>query len=105
MKGIKLKILQTIKNGSLFWKDHFLQRMFQRKITMKNVFDVLKSFEIVEEYTEDSPFPSYLIMGFSQKEPFHIVLSLNEEDLELHMITVYRPAKDMWDEKYRRRIK
>lgn len=105
MKEVAKKIAEALEKQSIFWKDHFLQRMLQRKITMKNIFDVLESFEIIEEYLDDKPFPSYLLIGHSEKEPIHVVLSLNDEDVELYMITVYRPDKKMWDETYRRRKK
>lgn len=93
----------AIDNDSLFWKDHILQRMRQRGIIVDEVLTVLKNFQIVEEYNDDRPFPSYLIVGYVNNRPLHLVVGVNIKDVEIHLITVYIPDESIWTDNYRRR--
>ena len=100
-------IISAIKNASqnnaVFWKDHILQRMRQRKITVSEVLSVLKDFQIIEVYNDDKPFPSYLLMGYAEDRPLHIVAAVNAENFETHLVTVYIPDDSIWMDDYRRR--
>lgn len=93
----------SVSRSSMYLKDHILQRMRQRNITVSEVLQVLKSFEIIEEYRDDRPFPSYLLMGYANGKPMHIVIAVNSDDSEIHLITVYIPDNSIWDITYRRR--
>ena len=53
--------------------------MFQRKITTHEVEYVLKKGEIIQEYPEDKPYPSELLLAFYKQRPLHIVCSYNKE--------------------------
>ena len=97
-------VIKTAReNNSLYWKDHILQRMRQRKISVSEILAVLNDFNIIEEYKEDKPFPSYLLVGFADKKPIHIVVGVNEIDFEIHLITAYIPDDLIWEDNYRRR--
>lgn len=96
-------LIQAVRNNSLFWKDHILQRMRQRKICVEEVLQVLKDFYIIEEYSDDRPFPSYLLMGNVNEKPLHLVVGVNIEDIEIHLITVYIPDESIWSDNFRRR--
>ena len=53
--------------------------------------------EIIEQYPEDMPFPSYLISGHSvSKKPMHVVCAHNP-DVNCCVITAYYPDKDKWE--------
>ena len=96
-------IKESVKSSGIFWKDHILQRMKQRNITVSEVLQALNKFEVIEEYRDDRPFPSYLVMGYAGTKPLHIVAAVNIEDYEIHLITVYIPDSAIWDSGYRRR--
>lgn len=42
---------------------HAVQRMFEREISPAEVREVLKSGETINEYSNDNPYPSKLILG------------------------------------------
>lgn len=55
--------------------------------------------EIIENYPDDFPFPSCLILGTNQdQEPIHSVWAYNENTDFAVLITVYRPDFNMWSE-------
>ena len=52
--------------------------------------------EIIEQYPDDFPFPSCLVLGISVKGKYiHIVVSLN--DGKIYLITAYIPDADKWE--------
>lgn len=59
--------------------------------------------EVVEVYSDDTPYPSQLILGWIDKRPIHIVAAENEKDDEIIIITVYEPDRRKWSDDFRRR--
>ena len=49
--------------GKLTFRIHAIQRMFLRRISEDNVRHVLASGEVIEDYPEDTPYPSRLVLG------------------------------------------
>ncbi|WP_373838718.1 DUF4258 domain-containing protein [Methanospirillum sp.] len=85
------------------WRIHALQQMITRNISRKDVLDIVHSGEIIESYLNDLPYPSFLIMGSSQRRPLHVVVAHAEEINTIYVITAYEPDKLKWDERFRRR--
>ena len=84
---------------------HAVERMFERNISVDEVKMILNEGKIINEYPDDKPFPSKLILGFINNRPLHLVTAENKNDEEIIIITVYEPDKDQWDEKFERKIK
>ena len=81
---------------------HGQKRMDQRNITLDDVISVIRNGEIIEEYPEDFPFPSCLILGKSIfGRPLHTVVSL--ENSQIYLITAYFPNSDEWESDMRTR--
>jgi hypothetical protein len=87
----------------LVFRVHAIQRMFQRKIDEEDIRHILAIGEVIEEYPEDTPYPSRLVSGWCGSRPIHIVVSDNIETKENIVITVYEPEPDKWDSNFRRR--
>ena len=88
--------------GSLRWTNHIMTRIFQRGISIEDVESSLQSGEIIEEYPADYPYPSCLVLGFTQNSiPLHVVCGVTEN--ELWMITAYNPRMEEWEEGCRNR--
>lgn len=87
----------------LVFRVHAIQRMFQRQISDQDLFQALKSGEVIEDYPEDTPYPSKLILGWSGSRPIHIVAADNHEESETIIITVYQPDLDQWEHDFKRR--
>ena len=72
-------LIQLVKKGRLRWQKHALERMLERDIYRSDVISVLENGEIIEEYSEDYPFPSVLILGYKEKTDAQLLFDLIEE--------------------------
>lgn len=70
---------------------HCVTRMFERGISEMDMEELIASGEIIENYPDDRPDPSFLIFGIVKGRPLHIVVGLNEKDQRLIVITLYEP--------------
>ena len=82
---------------------HAVQRMFERSIEKQAVIEIIRSGEVIAEYPDDKPYPSFLLLGFVDQFPVHVVLGKNETTNDCYVITVYLPSSDIWQEGYRKR--
>lgn len=83
----------------MIWTHHVLTRMIQRGISREEVKAAIMTGEIIENYPEDYPHPSSLIL--SGKEALHIVCGMT--DTELWIITAYRPDPQEWTPDFKTR--
>jgi hypothetical protein len=85
-------------NGSrLVFRVHAIQRMFERQISKNDVKQALDMGQVIEDYPDDTPYPSCLILGWRGDRPLHVVAAYNAEDDEMIVITVYEPDPRRWD--------
>ena len=97
-------IKQIAEKDRIAFKRHSILRMYERKILADEVKEVLMSGEIIENYPEDRPLPSCLVLGYaSNQRPIHAVVAVDERESMLWVITVYIPSTDEWDEGFNRR--
>ena len=85
------------------YRVHAVQRMFERDILEQDVEDTIENGEIIEEYPEDEPFPSYLALKFCNKKALHVVFAKDKENGKIIVITAYYPDKEKWDENFKKR--
>lgn len=65
----------------------------------------LEGGEVIEEYPDDTPFPSALILGFVSSGPLHVVAALDASGPDPYIITVYRPSPDKFEPDWKTRRK
>lgn len=84
-------------------RNHAHERSFQRGISRDEIRRVLETGEIIREYPDDTPLPSYLVLGWTQggDRPLHVVAADDEEEDVTHVITVYEPNPDIWTDDFR----
>ena len=88
-------IKALIKADKIQWRGHILIRMQQRGIKISDVINCINSGEIIEYYESDYPFPSYLILGFTDNNTgVHVVCAVGQG--YVWMITTYYPDKEQW---------
>lgn len=80
----------------VIFSGHALQRMFERGIPREDVVAAIGSGEIVEEYANDLPFPSGLVLGFADRMPLHVVVAVDLETESCYIVTVYSPDPVRW---------
>jgi len=79
--------------------------MFERKISAEEVRYVLETGEAIEEYPDDTPYPSRLILGCYKGPIIHFVAANNRLDEEIIVITLYEPDPSEWDQECKKRIR
>ena len=84
------------ENGSIRWTGHILKRLMQRGIFQASVVQAIRSGEIIEQYPDDYPYPSCLLLGTTEaREALHIVCGIGEG--KVWLITAYHPDPDEWE--------
>jgi hypothetical protein len=92
-----------MRETRLVFRLHAVQRMFERRISAADVIHALDTGDVIESYPDDEPYPSRLVLGWSQERPLHVVAAYHAADDEMIIITVYEPDPALWDETFRRR--
>lgn len=96
-------IVDVTQKQKLIFRLHALSRMAQRGFEPTDIRYVLNNGRIIEQYPEDFPYPSCLVMSWVDGRPVHVVAALNDDDLETIIITVYEPDPRAWDNGFTRR--
>ncbi len=86
----------------VFWL-HAIRRMYERKIGVEDVRQVVASGEVIEEYPDDTPYSGCLMLGWPDARPIHVVVAHSSLDRETIVITVYEPDPARWEPCLRRR--
>ena len=68
--------------------------MFERYISTDDIVSVLQKGEIIEEYADDEPCPSVLMLGYISDQPYHLVVGMCEDHLRI--VTAYAPDESLW---------
>jgi hypothetical protein len=83
---------------------HAAKRMFERSISVDDVLHVIESAILIEDYPDDWPYPSRLLLGLAAGRHLHVVVAHNPSSDELIVVTLYEPDPDKWDSEFKRRI-
>ena len=90
--------------NNVIYRIHALRRMVERAISADDVREVLTAREVIEDYPNDTPYPSRLVLGWRGSRPIHVVAAENAADQETIVITVYEPDPALWAPDFRRRL-
>lgn len=85
----------------VFLSIHCSVRLEQRAITEDDIKAAIQNGEIIENYPDDYPWPSCLILGHTNNKPLHICLASNYEAVKL--ITAYYPDPLKWSSDFKNR--
>jgi hypothetical protein len=106
MSGLDIsKIHELIRQRRIIWKRHALERMLERGLTRSMVLESVLNGELIEDYTEDRPFPSGLFLGWQGKKPLHVVITMDTDDHLIAVVTAYEPNLEHFESDYRTRRK
>jgi hypothetical protein len=87
--------------------DHARKEMEEEplgRITVVELLHALSAGEIIEEYPEDKPYPSALVLGRTAVgRPLHIVCAPVLAEQKLIVITTYEPDPARWESDFQRR--
>ena len=78
------------------WTDHVMKRLLLRGISQADVLQAIHSGEIIEDYPNDYPYPSCLLLGTAtSRNALHVCCGQGPG--EIWMITAYHPDPDEWE--------
>ena len=97
------KIHDLSQKHLIQFTDHASKRASERSIDiLKDILPALQNCEIIEEYPEDYPYKSFLVLGFTlSKKPLHIVCAIVDD--VLWIITEYFPNTTKWESDFKTR--
>lgn len=101
---IEIKDLQAlaVNIDNFILTKHTTKRFKERGIKLSYVRNALLNGEIIEQYPNDYPCPSCLVLGFlNDKTPLHICIGLG--DSKLWIITAYYPNTNEWENDFKTR--
>ena len=101
--AIDIQKLQDYYNDDMILiSDHAAMRCKQCGIKKKDIRNAVNNGEIIEQYPDDYPFPSCLILGKTySNEWLHVVMS--DEGSMSRIITAYYPDKEKWTDDLKKR--
>jgi len=81
---------------------HVRERMKKRGIEYSDLLFAVSNGEIIEQYKDDNPYPSCLVLGHTaNNRPLHVVVSIGSG--VLWVITSYCPAPEKWKKNFSER--
>jgi len=97
------KGLESLDCSSIKFSGHAITRMFQRALSKNAVRQIIVEGEVIAYYPDDCPYPSYLLLGYCDDEPVHIVVAQDKESGQCFVVTAYKPDSDKWSDDFRSR--
>ena len=96
------RLREYYRNDLVFATQHAAERFRQRGIRAVDVRQAVLNGEIIEQYPDDFPFPSCLILGRDHNGAvLHVCMS--DEGSASRIITAYRPNPDKWSDDFKHR--
>jgi hypothetical protein len=90
-------IIDAIRHNRFRITDHADEEAQADHLSFDEVLLSVFQGEIIEEYTEDRPYPSCLIYGDTfSGNPVHSVWAYNQDNGWTVLVTVYRPDPSRW---------
>jgi hypothetical protein len=74
--------------------------MFERDILSEDILHILTDGEIIEEYEDDTPCPSFLMLRYLRGIAHHVVARCFEDHIKI--ITMYHPDENWTNDRFRR---
>ncbi len=87
----------------ILFSRHAVTRMFERSISRYEVQEVLQAGEVIEDYPDDEPFASCLMLGFVDNRPLHVVIAVEDPSRTCYIVTAYDPDPSIWESDFRAR--
>ncbi len=82
---------------------HAAEHLVGRGIRRREVEAALQHGERIEDYPEDPRGASYLMLGWQNARPLHVVAADDDEGKETVVITLYEPDPEQWSDDFRTR--
>lgn len=87
----------------VLFSGHALRRLFERGLGKGAILDVIEQGEVIGEYLDDRPYPSYLLLSRVDSQPIHVVLARDSDTGTCYVVTAYRPDPELWSADFSKR--
>jgi hypothetical protein len=64
--------------------------MFERSLSPAVVEAVIADGEVIQQYSDDQPYPSQLLLGWHDDTPLHVVVARNDGSGDCIVVTALR---------------
>jgi len=97
MKTIE-EIRRYLEHGQFEFSLHAFKRSVERNISEREIREIAKNVEVIENYPEDKYAPSCLLLGFTKLgSPIHTqVTRIETAEGLIKIITIYQPNEEEW---------
>lgn len=97
-----VKLQQRCNSKNIVLTEHARQRLVERKISIQDVLQAIKTGKIIKQYEDDKPLESCLILGIAvNQSPIHLVVSYDDDFI--YLITAYYPNPTQWEADWKTR--
>ena len=96
-------IRACVRNRRVLWTYHVNMRLKGRCVPRQAIMDAVASCELVEAYPQDKYLPSFLVLGRSGGDAFHVLFAVDVEADNVRVVTAYRPGAGEWEDDLRTR--
>lgn len=81
-----------MKFSRVVFSQHAFTRMFEREISPDIVKRAAQNGEVIEQYPDDQPYPSVLLLHFEEGRALHVVAGVDETESACYIVTAYCPT-------------
>jgi hypothetical protein len=82
---------------------HMRQKCAGRRISIIHAKQVAQAGEIIREYPDERPYPCYLVLGWVEGRPLHVLDALDAPSRQCILVTAYWPDPAVWEADFRRK--
>ncbi len=73
-------------------------RLVGRFLPRESILPAVDTFELVEAYPDDKYLPSYLLLGRTDADAFHVLFAADVEGDDVRVVTAHRPDAGEWQD-------
>ena len=84
----------------LIYRQHAVKRMHERCITEEDIELAIAKGTVIEDYPNDTPYPSVLLLGFVRAKVIHVVYATDITEGIRIIITAYEPDPKIWNDNF-----
>lgn len=87
----------------LIFTRHARKRFLERGTRIDEIQGAIEAPTLVEEYPDDTPYPSRLVLIWVSARPLHLVVAGPTEQGHTILVTLYEPDLERWEPGFTRR--
>ena len=89
--------------SEIIFSRHAVERIFERGLRASEAVRIIEEGETIRSYLDDSPYPSFLLLGYIDGRAIHLLVARDPDTLRCIVVTIYQPDPDLWDAEHKRK--